>query len=173
MPGSDTPRTLTADLCDACDTAQVLPLRLTNYGAGSECVGPVDTVSTENDNSLVAEALRGPGKGRILVVDNSGSPDCAMVGGDLGRAAHDNGWLGIVVNGAIRDVVELREVPIGIFALASCPRKSIKRGIGVRGAPIECAGTIVRPGDIAAADPDGVIIVPADDYAALESGHKM
>ena len=157
-------KTLTADLCDVHDSAYVVPGSFINYGERSSCVGPVEVISTFDDNSLVSKTVREPGDGRILVVDNSGSTECAMVGGDLARAAQENGWQGIIVNGAIRDVVELREVPIAIFARASCPRKSVKRGIGTLGEPIRFAGTTVHRDDIAAADPDGVIFIAAADF---------
>ena len=156
--------TLTADLCDSHDDAKVAPGDFVNYGAGTACLGPVEVITTENDNSLVSSTVREPGKGRILVVDNGGSTSCAMVGGDLARAAHENGWLGIIVDGAIRDVVELEQVPIGIFARTSCPRKSVKRGLGSRGEPIDFGGIAVSRDDIAAADADGVIFIAAADF---------
>ncbi len=157
-------KTLTADLCDSHDEAMVVAAIFTNFGAARACRGPVEVITTENDNSLVSSTVREPGNGRILVVDNGGSTSCAMVGGDLARAAHENGWLGIIVDGAIRDVVELEQVPIGIFARSSCPRKSVKRGIGTLGEPITFAGIPVSRGDIAAVDADGVIFIAAADY---------
>ena len=157
----DPERTLTADLCDQYEDARIVPGPFVNYGMRHACIGAVEVISTQNDNSLVAAALREPGDGRILLVENSGSTECALVGGNLADAAHRNGWQGIIVNGAIRDVVELRDVPIAILALAACPRKSLKQGIGVRGEPMQFAGVPVDPGDIAAADPDGVIVIAA------------
>lgn len=154
-------QTLTADLSDAYDAARVIPRQFINYGDRSACIGPVETISTTDDNSLVSTTLKEPGDGRILVVNNSGSTNCAMVGGDLARAAHENNWQGIIVNGAIRDVVELRDVPIAIFALTSCPRKSQKRDIGVRGEPTRIKDIVIRRNDIAAADQDGVVIIDA------------
>ncbi len=159
-------KTLTADLCDSHDEARVVPGSFTNFGAARACLGPAEVITTDNDNSLVSSTVREPGNGRILVVDNGGSTSCAMVGGDLARAAHENGWLGIVVDGAIRDVVELELVPIGIFARTSCPRKSIKRGLGTLGEPIEFAGITVGRDDIVAADADGVIFIAAASYSA-------
>lgn len=158
-------KTLTADLCDTHDKAMVVPGAFTNFGGARACLGPVEVITTDNDNSLVSSAVREPGNARILVVDNAGSTTCAMVGGDLGRAAHENGWLGIIVDGAIRDVVELEQVPIAIFARTSCPRKSVKRGIGTIGEPIDFAGISVSRDDIAAADADGVIFIAASDYS--------
>ncbi|MBT8422883.1 MAG: ribonuclease E activity regulator RraA [Gammaproteobacteria bacterium] len=160
-------QTLTADLCDAYDEATVISAHFTGFGDERVCLGPVETIATDDDNSLVAAALREPGLGRILLVDNSSSRQCAMVGGDLARAAHDNGWQGIIVNGAVRDAVELEQVPLAIYALYSCPRKSVKRGLGVRGKKIRFINADVNPDDIAAADADGVIIVPAAVFKGL------
>lgn len=162
-------QTLTADLCDAYVDAHVIPRQFVNFGARSACIGPVEVISTENDNSLVSTTVREPGNGRVLIVENAGSTDCAMVGGDLARAAHENEWRGIIVNGAIRDCAELQEVPIAIFALASCPRKSQKRGIGVRGEPTRFVDITVRPGDLAAADQDGVVVIEASIFAESRS----
>ncbi|MDH3491594.1 MAG: ribonuclease E activity regulator RraA [Gammaproteobacteria bacterium] len=157
-------QTLTADLCDEYEDARVVTGPFINYGNRRACIGPVEVIATQDDNSLVSATLKESGDDRILIVDNAGSTICAMVGGDLARAAHRNGWQGIIVNGAIRDVVELQDVPISIFALAACPRKSAKRGLGVRGEPIDFAGITVNRGDIAAADADGVIIIDASVF---------
>lgn len=160
-------QTLTADLCDSYEDATVIAARFMGYGSQRVCLGPVEIIITEDDNSLVAAALREPGLGRILLVDNNGSSQCAMVGGDLARAAHDNGWQGIIVNGAIRDTVELEQVPLAIYALYSCPRKSLKRGLGVRGKKTRFINAPVSPDDIVAADADGVIVIPAAIFKGL------
>lgn len=152
-------QTLTADLCDGYDDAHIIEARFIPFGGLRACLGPVEIIVTDDDNSLVSSTLKEAGLGRILLIDNSGSRNCAMVGGDLARAAHENGWQGIVVNGAIRDVVELEQVPIAIYALHSCPRKSVKRGLGVRGQATRFINVAVNPDDIAAADADGVIII--------------
>lgn len=163
----DPVQTLTADLCDAYADATVIAARFTGFGKQRACLGPVEIIVTEDDNSAVAVALREPGLGRILLVDNNGSRQSAMVGGDLARAAHDNGWQGIIVNGAIRDAVELEQVPLAIYALHTCPRKSLKRGRGVRGEKARFINADVNPDDIAAADPDGVIIIPSAIFKGL------
>lgn len=160
-------QTLTADLCDAYDDATVISAQFLGFGDEPVCLGPIETIATDDDNSLVAAALKEPGLGRILLVDNGGSRQCAMVGGDLARAAHDNGWQGIIVNGAVRDAVELAQVPLAIYALYSCPRKSLKRGLGVRGEKTRFINADVNPDDIAAADADGVIIIPSAIFKGL------
>ncbi len=160
-------RTLTADLSDAYESARVLGGVFLSFGSSRACLGPAEVIATDNDNSLVAKSLRGPGDGRVLLVDNAGSLERAMVGGDLARAAHENGWLGIVVNGAVRDTVELREVPIAIYARGTCPRKSIKRGLGTIGEPLTIDGVTIHRDDILAADEDGVVVVAGSEFDGL------
>ena len=155
------PAAATADVCDANPDAKVIQSWFSSFGALSKCAGPVETISTRDDNSLVKQILMEPGAGRILLVDNKASTNCAMVGGDLANEAAKHGWLGIIVNGAVRDVEELREVNIGIFALATCPRRSLKRGIGERGRAVRVGGERISAGDFLVADADGVVLLPS------------
>jgi regulator of ribonuclease activity A len=149
----------TADFCDSNPQAHVLQERFQSFGARNRCLGPVETLTTRDDNSLVKAALGEPGNGRVLLVDNGASINCAMLGGDLAGLAAKNGWAGIVINGAVRDVDELQETPLAVFALASCPRKSAKRGAGVLGKPIRLHGAYIRRGDVLAADADGIVFL--------------
>lgn len=149
----------TADFCDDNPSAQVLKSHFTSFGGSRGCVGPVETIATRDDNSLVKATLQEAGEGRVLLVDNQASTNCAMLGGNLAQLAADNGWAGVVVHGAVRDVEELREAPVAIFALASCPRRSQKRGIGTRGEPVRISGSYIRRDDVIAADADGVVFL--------------
>jgi regulator of ribonuclease activity A len=121
----------------------------------------VETVSTRDDNSVVREILREQGAGRVLLVDNSGSTTCAMIGGNLARMAADNGWAGVVVNGAVRDVDEIRSTRVAVFAVATCPRRSVRRDTGTVGKPVRVGGLLIHSGDILAADNDGIAILPS------------
>ena len=155
--GGDGPRV--TDLCDAHgDRARVAAPGWTDFGGRTAFSGPVHTLSAFEDNSLVREALEGPGEGRVLVVDGGGSLRCALVGGNLGALAAANGWAGIVVHGCVRDRVELAACPIGIKALGSHPRRSEKRGAGRVGETLRFAGVEIRPGDRLYADEDGWIV---------------
>ena len=151
----------TADLCDLHPDAEVLRVEFRTFGGLPGCAGRVETIKTRDDNSLVKAVLAEAGEGRVLVIDNSASTNCAMLGGDLAQAAAVNGWAGIVVFGALRDVAELQATPIAVFALATCPRKSAKRGIGTLGEPLRIAGTYLRRGDMLAADADGIVVLPS------------
>ena len=66
----------------------------------------------------------------MLVVDGGGSLRTALMGDMIAASAVANGWAGVVINGAIRDRVAIAELPLGVKALGSNPRKSAKAGAG-------------------------------------------
>jgi len=159
-----TPAFATCDLCDAHEAnvpsgaLRVLPPVFRNFGAGRAFCGPVHTLRALEDNSRVREAVNSPGQGRVLVIDGGGSLRRALVGGNLAVAAAKNGWAGIVVDGCVRDVAELRAAGIPIRALALMPLRTEKRGEGQAGEPVQLQGIWVRPGDWLYADEDGIVV---------------
>ncbi len=158
-----TPAFATCDFCDAHlgDTSgafRVLPPRWQDFGQATAFCGPVYTVRCLEDNSRVREAVNSPGNGRVLVVDGGGSLRRALVGGNVAAAAAKNGWAGIVVDGCVRDVAELREANIPIRALALMPMPTEKRGEGQADVAVQLQGVWVRPGDWLYADADGMVV---------------
>jgi regulator of ribonuclease activity A len=162
-------QSLTADLCDAHAAAlesgalRVLaPLFVLRLGSARTMAGPVATVKVFEDNALVRSTLQTPGEGRVLVIDGGGSLRRALVGGKLGQLAQDNGWAGLLVNGAVRDCDELDRCAIGIRALAACPRPTVKAGVGQVGVPVEIAGALIAPSMWLYEDRDGILIADSE-----------
>jgi regulator of ribonuclease activity A len=157
----------TCDLCDANKAAVgatffVLPPVFRDYGGVAAFGGTVATVKCFEDNSLVKAALDEPGHGRVLVVDGGASLRRALVGGNVAAAAAKNGWAGVVVDGAVRDVAELATTRVGIRALALVPLPTDKRNQGERDVAVQIQGVWVRPGDRLVADADGIVVMVAD-----------
>ncbi|WP_025916753.1 ribonuclease E activity regulator RraA [Herminiimonas sp. CN] len=154
----------TCDICDAHEdqlasgALAVLPPLFKAYGREPVFSGPAYTLKVFEDNALVRTALEQPGNGQVLVIDGGGSLRCALVGGNLAVLAVKNGWSGIVVNGCIRDSVEINGCAIGVRALATHPQKSIKKGVGDVQLRVMIAGVAVRPGSWIYADQDGVLV---------------
>jgi regulator of ribonuclease activity A len=153
----------TCDLCDAheLDTSgdfNVLPDVFTSYGGHAAFSGQAVTLRCPEDNSRVREAVQEPGLGRVLVVDGLGSVRRALLGGNLAVMAAKNGWAGVIVYGAVRDVAELQAASIGIKALALCPMRTDKQGVGTRDIPVQIAGMWIRPGDWVYSDADGLVV---------------
>jgi regulator of ribonuclease activity A len=152
----------TTDLCDEHPEAQVCEPVFRSFGGRRAFCGPITTLKVFEDNTLVKQAVEGPGEGRVLVVDGGGSRRCGLVGGNLAVSAAANGWAGIVVYGCIRDADELAGQAIGIRALAAFPRRS-ERGLhsGQAGRPVVFAGVVFREGEWLCADSDGVVVLPS------------
>jgi regulator of ribonuclease activity A len=153
----------TCDLCDEHENDpreafKVLPPVFKDYGGLPKFCGPIVTIRALEDNTRVKEAVSSPGNGRVLVVEGSGSLRRALLGGNLADLAAKNGWAGVVVDGAVRDVAELRAGKIGIRALALMPLRSIKRNEGQTDVPVEIQGVPVKPGEWLYADEDGIVI---------------
>lgn len=154
----------TSDLCDAHEqklsegSLAILPPVFRAFGKRVRFHGPARTLKVFEDNVLVRAALETPGEGSVLVVDGGASLRCALVGGNLGVLAQNNGWAGIIVNGCVRDSEELDQCDIGIRALAAHPRRSIRKGLGEKDLVVDVAGVTVRPGDWVYADADGILI---------------
>jgi len=164
--------TATCDLCDAFrgDTTgafRVLPPVYRDFGGVAAFHGPVVTIRCFEDNSLVKAAVESDGRfetasgrvGAVLVVDGGASLRRSLVGGNLAAAAARNGWAGLVIDGCVRDVAELRAAAVGIRALAAMPLPTDRRGEGQRDVAVRVQGVWVRPGDWLFADPDGMVLV--------------
>ena len=155
---------ITCDLCDthkgdASGAFRVLPPVFQAYGGRLAFAGPVSTVKCHEDNTSVKDAVESPGHGRVLVVDGGGSLRHALVGGNLAAAAARNGWVGLVVDGCVRDVAELAAVDIGIRALALMPLPPERRHAGQVDVPVQVQGVPVRAGDWLVADADGIVVM--------------
>lgn len=150
---------LTTDISDDLgDDARVADTGFSDYGGRIIFDGIISTVKCHEDNSLVRQALEEPGDGRVLVVDGGGSMRCALFGDMLATLAEENDWAGLVVNGCIRDSGEIRSIDIGVKALATHPRKSVKRGVGERDVSVHFAGIDFLPGEHLYADSDGIVV---------------
>lgn len=153
----------TCDFCDAhkgdeSGAFRVLPGVFRSYGAVERFFGPVTTVKCLEDNSLVKAAVESEGQGRVLVVDGAASLRRALLGGKLAEAAAKNGWSGLLFNGCVRDLAELKAAQVGILALSHVPMPTDRKGQGLANVSLHIQGVDVRPGDWLYADADGVVI---------------
>ena len=153
----------TCDFCDAhkADLSgrfRVLPPVFQSYGALSRFCGPVVTVKCHEDNTPVKAAVESEGQNRVLVVDGGGSLRRALLGGNLAAAAARNGWAGVVVDGCVRDLAELRAANTGIRALALNPMPTDRKQPGLSNVGVQIQGVWVHPGDWLYADEDGMVV---------------
>jgi regulator of RNase E activity RraA len=109
------------------------------------------------------EMIDAANPGEVGVIVMEGTLDIAAMGNLMGTAAVVRGMAGMVLDGAIRDVWDIRRMGLTVYARSSTPRTAVGHYATVaRNVPVECAGVMVRPGDIIVADEDGVVVVPQE-----------
>jgi len=149
------------DICDDFpEEISVLEPVFFNFGEKQRFSGEIVTIKCFEDNSLVRDVVRTEGRGRVIVVDGSGSLKRALFGDMLAAKAEENGWQGVVINGCVRDVEILETINLGIRALACYPVKTEKRGEGQLNVPVSFAGVHFNPGQYLYADKNGIVITP-------------
>lgn len=150
--------TTTPDLCDAHPEVIFLSSDFKSFGKINKFYGEIVTVKCFEDNSKVKELVNTEGKNRVIVVDGGASKRHALLGDQLALAASKNGWAGLVINGRVRDVEELIQTDLGIYALGSCPRKTEKRDLGDVNVPIEINNVLIKPGQYIYVDQNGILL---------------
>jgi len=123
--------------------------------------------SRGGDNLTYLRALEFCRPGDVLVIDGGGDLRNAAVGGILSFYAASIGLQGVVVDGAIRDVAEIREREFPVYARGVTHRGPYKDGPGEINVTVSVGGMVVNPGDIIVGDQDGLLAIPQDDALAL------
>lgn len=131
-------------------------------------VGPALTVRARpGDNLMIHKGLNLAQEGDIVVISNESDRSQSLLGAIIVAYAKSKKLGGIVVDGPIRDVDEIAELGIPVYATGSTPGGPYKEGPGEVNTPISCGGVSVSPGDIVLGDSDGVIIIPRKDAARV------
>ncbi len=153
---------------DCMNRSQAMAARIKPVVPGTRLTGQARTVSCMvGDNSAIHAAIRLAAPGDVLVIDGGGHTDTALWGGLLTQAALSRGAAGVVVDGAVRDLAELRGNRFPCFAAAIVPAGPHKGFGGTIDGVISCGGCTVAPGDIVLGDDDGIAVVPLARAGAL------
>ena len=123
--------------------------------------------SRAGDNLTYLRALEFCRPGDVLVIDGGGDLANAAVGGILSFYAAHIGLAGLVVDGAIRDVAEIRSREFPVYARGVTHRGPYKDGPGEINVPVSVGGMVVHPGDIVVGDQDGLLAIPQEDAEGL------
>jgi len=158
----------TAVLCDAMASLQVprggcLDGAISQVSGSKEIAGTAYTVATANGNTLPVQYAISQGRpGYILVVATGSYTDGPHLGDLNALTAQLSGLTGIVIDGYIRDVEEIRQLDYPVFARGCMPRQPGKSAQGEINTTITCASVRIAPGDIIVGDADGVVAIPQD-----------
>jgi regulator of ribonuclease activity A len=149
----------TADLYDAYgDRCQSCQTQFRQYGGRKTFSGKIQTIECRNDNVLLRKTLESRSNGDVLVVDGAGDLGGALVGDIIAKLGMDNGWSGLILNGAIRDANTMATLDIGVKAIGSNPKKSGKNGAGRVNIPVSFGTVTFIPGHWLYSDDDGILV---------------
>ena len=149
----------TSELCDLyAEQVDVVEPIFSSFGGVSHFYGKVTTVKCFESNGLIAEVLEENGEGRVLVIDGGGAVRRGLIDAELARLAVDNGWEGIIVYGAVRQIQQLENLDIGIHALAPIPVSADESSAGESDIPVNFGGVTFFPEDYIYADLTGIIL---------------
>jgi|SRR5579875_3130767 3-hexulose-6-phosphate synthase/6-phospho-3-hexuloisomerase len=157
---------------DAMDRAGVMHSAI-KLRCGGKLAGPAVTVRLyPGDLVDPLEALTVAAAGDVVVVDAAGETETSVWGGLMAGLGRQRGLAGAVVDGAVRDIDEARDLGFTLYSRAVGPRASHTAFSGRRepievNVPIHCGGVVVSPGDIVVADEIGVVVVPLADADAV------
>jgi len=157
-----------AILADVAGRRGTLHGRIAALSPGMKMAGPAFTVEVRaGDNLMIHTAMTMAKPGDILVVDGKGDRTCALMGAIMINACKQLKLGGVVVDAAVRDTLELRELGFPVFAVGANPNGPTKFVPGRINWPISCGGIAVNPGDLVVGDADGVVVVEREKAASL------
>jgi 4-hydroxy-4-methyl-2-oxoglutarate aldolase len=165
-----------AIFADVAERRGALHGRITALRPRMKLAGPAFTVEVRpGDNLMIHAAMALAKPGDVLVIDGKGDQTSALMGTIMMTACQQLGLAGVVVDGAVRDSLEIDEMDYPVFSVGTNPNGPTKQVGGRIGHPISCGGVTVHPGDFIIADGDGVVVVERDKIESLLplAAHKV
>ncbi len=130
--------------------------------AGKRMIGTAVTVQTfRGDWAKAVEAIDKAGPGDVIVIYN-GSRHVAPWGGLATQSCLNKGIAGVVIDGAVRDIDDIRTLDLPVFATCHVPNAGEPKGFGEINAEIVCGNQTVKPGDYIVGDDNGVVVIPKE-----------
>ena len=151
-----------ATVHEAAGRIGVVDVPLIQIVPGSRAAGPARTVRCgRGDNLMVHAAIAATEPGDVLVLTMPEPQPVALVGDLLATQAKVRGAAAVLVDGAVRDVEELVELGLPIWARYVRVTGATKEAPGEIDEPVMVGGTTIEAGDAVVLDADGVVVVPA------------
>lgn len=143
---------------------------LSTHAGGPYLCGPALTCAcAPEDNLAIHAALFQARPGTVLVCDAAGSTRCALFGELMATDAANQRLAGLVVQGPVRDIADIDELGFPVWCTGTAPGQAAKATVVSVGLPVVVGGALVASGDQVIADRDGVVVVPAAEWPAIEA----
>jgi 4-hydroxy-4-methyl-2-oxoglutarate aldolase len=150
----------TATVYEASGRRGLVDAPLVQVVPGSRAAGPARTVRCgQDDNLMVHAAMARLEPGEVLVLTMPSPAPVALVGDLLATQAKVHGAVAILVDAAVRDVEELAELGLPVWARYVRVRGADKATVGELDVPVDVGGATIHPGDVVVLDADGAAVV--------------
>jgi RraA family protein len=158
-----------AILADVAGRRGTLHGRIRGLDPSMKIAGPAFTVEVRpGDNLMIHAAIRLAKPGDVLVIDGKGDQTCALMGTIMMNQCRQAGIAGVIIDAAVRDSEEIREMGYPVFSVGTNPNGPTKFVPGRINHPIGIGGITVSPGDLIVADADGVVVLEREKAAAKQ-----
>jgi 4-hydroxy-4-methyl-2-oxoglutarate aldolase len=153
----------TATVYEAAGREGLVDLTFEHVIPGSRAAGPARTVLCgQGDNLMVHAVIERIEPGDVVVVTMPEPEPVAVIGELLATQAERRGAAALLVDASVRDVEDLRELGLPVWARWVRVRGATKDAVGALDGPVEVGGAEIRPGDVVVLDTDGVAVVPQE-----------
>ena len=153
----------TTQIADCGGPVGVVGPGIGRIAGGAEFCGPAVTVWTKPGDILFVLKMPDVTRpGDVVAVDGGGRADAAVLGDIISGALVRGGVVGVVVDGAVRDVEGIDEVGLPTFARGTHPATGSNEGPGAINVPVQVGGVVVHPGDVIRGDASGLVVVPRE-----------
>ncbi|AUV83580.1 dimethylmenaquinone methyltransferase [Salinigranum rubrum] len=141
---------------------------------GADLAGTAVTVKAEpGDNLVIHKAITMAEPGDVLVIDANGYVETGHLGELMCASCKANDLAGIVIDGAIRDRLDIAEMEFPVYARGVHPQGPLKQNAGSINVTVTCGNVAVDPGDVLVGDDEGVTVVPrAEAERVLEAAKE-
>ena len=165
------PSCLAADASDntAVMSSSIKPIFSTKIS------GPALTISIDPTQCFSPiEMIKYIKPGQVVVIDAKGETELSIIGGVISSVLKQKGAVGAIVDGAVRDIDEIRDIGFPLFSKSAVPRSQIylckesKKPQPIKvNVPVHCGGVSVHPNDIIVADDTGVTVISSKEAASV------
>src|SRR5690242_4936204 len=154
-------------LADVAGRRGTLDGRISAVSPKLKMAGPAFTIEVRpGDNLMIHAAMSMAKPGDILVVDGKGDRTCALMGAIMINACKKLNLGGVILDAALRDIDEIRELDFPVYSVGTNPNGPTKFVPGRINWPISCGGISINPGDLIVGDADGVVVVEREKAAS-------